>query len=684
MKFTKFTMKAPVTELPSLSVSADRQMTEAMQQNSITAPPVITADGHIHRFGKDNVCWYVLYPETDCGCFGDWSSNLKVSFHPAYSRPLSEAEKAQLEANIQQAEKNYTEQALQRQKDAAQECERLWNSLPEACYSHPYLEKKGVKSTYGCRQNDTDLVVPVMNYDGKIQSLQFISPEGKKKFYPGAKMKGGYWILGSGYPAYLVEGFATAASVYQETGKTCLIAYNAGNLTEIAKLFPYVTIIADNDESGTGEQKAKETGLPYILCEKIEAEDSDANDYVQHGGDLCRMLGTEKPKKVFRSLSSVIQMPSPQSWLIRNLIPSGAKIGMVFGASGHGKTYFAIDWMLSIATSQKDWNGLKVMPGKVLYLCGEGHQAAYERMAVWLQQKKIKDIPDTMYISEETFSLDDPNGLTALRVSLEHELENFTPSFAVVDTLNLFMQGDENNTQESTAFIKGLKELSQQFGCCIMLVHHTGVGDQDRSRGSSVFKGAMDFQVKVSKESVNCYLMEHVKNKAGKETEPMRFSLEEHDVIGWIDPDSGEPVTNAVLVKSENEPEDKMPGRKPDRDFVYFACVSTRRLIESKDPFFTITQKELREYGSHYWADPKKAARETNPNQERKTLSRLITAGILTETAPDTYSVVLKKLREDIFKRLEYKRIHAMYNVEGQCEEAPDIEDVADMLGIEK
>lgn len=684
MKFTHFDLKAPRIGLPSPMFSFEHQMAQAMKENNITPPPSIAKDGHIHRFGKDNVCWYVLYPDTDCGCFGDWSTGLKKSFHPVYGRTLTEAEKTQLDENIRKAERKYLEQMLQKQKEAAEECQSLWNALPEASLSHPYLEKKGIKSTYGAKQNDTDLVLPVMAQDGTIQSLQFISPEGKKMFYPGAKMKAGYWILGSGYPSYLVEGFATAASVYQETGKTCLIAYNAGNLVEIAKIFPYVTIIADNDDSKTGEMKAKETALDYVVCEKICPGDSDANDYVLHGGDLCRMLGIEKPKKIFRSLSSVIQMPSPQSWLIKNLIPSGSRIGMIFGASGHGKTYFAIDWMLSIATAQPVWNGLKTTGGKVLYLCGEGHQSAYERMAVWLQQKRITEIPDSMYISEETFSLDDPSGLVALKTALERELENFTPSFAVVDTLNLFMQGDENSTQESTAFIKGLKELSLQFNCCIMLVHHTGVGDQDRSRGSSVFKGAMDFQIKVSRDVCGTYLMQHVKNKAGKEISDMRFKLEEHDVAGWTDPDTGENVTNAVLVQIQNESEEKMPGRKQDRDFLYFACVSTKRLIDSQDPFFNVTQKELKDFGVHYWADPKKASREMNPKQERRTLERLLSLGILTETSPDSYFVVLKKLREDIYRRLEYKRIHAMYNVEGQCEEAPEMEDVSDFLEAEK
>ena len=666
MQFTHFQMKGHVLELPELSLSAEDQMKEAMKQNNIPEPPIISKDGHIHRFGKDNVCWYILFPDTDCGCFGNWKDGTKFSFHPSYSRPLSESEKAQLEINIKEAEKKYQEELILRQKEAAEECQKLWNTLPEAVLSHPYLVRKGIKSTYGVKQSDTDLVLPVMGKEGELQSLQFISPEGKKKFYPGAKMKAGYWVLGSGYPAYLVEGFATAASVYQETGKTCLISYNAGNLLEIAKLFPYVTVIADNDVSGTGEAKAKETGLNYILCPKLEETDSDANDFVLHGGNLCEMLGI---KKVFRPLSSVIKMPTPQAWLIKNLIPAGAKIGMVFGASGHGKTYFAIDWMLSIATEQKDWNGLKVKEGKVLYLCGEGHQAAYERMAVWLQQKKITKIPDSMYISEETFNLDDPSGLIALKAALEQELSNFMPSFAVVDTLNLFMQGDENSTQESTAFIKGLKELSSQFNCCIMLVHHTGVGDQDRSRGSSVFKGAMDFQIKVSKDTGDCYLMEHVKNKAGKELSDMRFRLEEHDVLGWVDPDTGENVTNAVLVRSQDTSEEKMPGKKQDRDFLYFACVSTKRLIDAQDMFFSITQKELRDFGSYYWADPKKASREINPKQERRTLERLLSSGILTETSPETYFVVLKKLREDIYRRLEYKRIHGMYGPEGQCEE---------------
>jgi putative DNA primase/helicase len=40
-------------------------------------------------------------------------------------------------------------------------------------------------------------------------------------------------------------------------------------------------VVADNDESGTGERIAKQTGLPYWMSDRVG---EDANDYHQRVG----------------------------------------------------------------------------------------------------------------------------------------------------------------------------------------------------------------------------------------------------------------------------------------------------------------------------------------------------------------------------------------------------------------
>ena len=67
-----------------------------------------------------------------------------------------------------------------------------------------YLASKGFQhpeNQYGLRQayepfngyepfgtGTASLIVPVMDIDGTIHSLQFIAPDGRKRFYPGGKL----------------------------------------------------------------------------------------------------------------------------------------------------------------------------------------------------------------------------------------------------------------------------------------------------------------------------------------------------------------------------------------------------------------------------------------------------------------------------------------------------------------
>jgi len=51
------------------------------------------------------------------------------------------------------------------------------------------LKRKGVKS-HGIREWRGRLVIPVYNSSGRLQSLQFISPDGSKRFLSGGKLNG--------------------------------------------------------------------------------------------------------------------------------------------------------------------------------------------------------------------------------------------------------------------------------------------------------------------------------------------------------------------------------------------------------------------------------------------------------------------------------------------------------------
>lgn len=237
------------------------------------------ADGQIHRVdveGENNKLsgWYKLYPdEPQAGVFGNWKTGEQQTWKTNQKSTVSRQE---IEANRARRQ----EELQQKIKEASAKAKAIWQKS-QICTEHPYLTKKQVQS-YGCRVYKKSLVIPVWQPDRTLSSLQFIDEDGTKKFLTGGLMRGGFHLIGTPTETmYIAEGYATAASVHQETGCGVFVAFNAGNLPEVAinarMLFKdsQFIIAADNDESGTGEKYAQKTGLPYVMPE----ETGDFNDH---------------------------------------------------------------------------------------------------------------------------------------------------------------------------------------------------------------------------------------------------------------------------------------------------------------------------------------------------------------------------------------------------------------------
>lgn len=151
---------------------------------------------------------------------------------------------------------------------------------------HPYLAKKGFPTQKGFVWNDL-LVVP-MRIGDNLCGCQLIDPLGNKKFLSGQRTAGAKLTIDNKGIDLLVEGYATALSLravlrHLKMRYRIHICFSAGNMKKVAHNFKSGIVIADNDESGTGERVAKEIGWRYWLS----PETGDMNDYHQkYGLDL--------------------------------------------------------------------------------------------------------------------------------------------------------------------------------------------------------------------------------------------------------------------------------------------------------------------------------------------------------------------------------------------------------------
>ena len=232
------------------------------------------ADNYDNRAAKST--WKSLKP----GCFSIgtvWKLARQNGWQPAkpYTPPSVEEQarrKAESEARRQAAEQE-RQQTQQRVKGTAQ---KIWNSSRPASLSHPYLAAKGITNPdaiAGLRQNkykDNDnLIIPVL-YENEIVNLQSINQDGGKRFLAGGQVQGAYAFIGKAddvekVGVVMAEGYATAASIYEATGKPVIIAFDAGNMVAVAERLAQklpqnvpVVIAVDNDASQTGIKKARQ------------------------------------------------------------------------------------------------------------------------------------------------------------------------------------------------------------------------------------------------------------------------------------------------------------------------------------------------------------------------------------------------------------------------------------------
>lgn len=242
-----------------------RLFREAMICKNITPPLDIHADGSIHRFQIDKDKpgakngWYVLCINTLIyGAFGSWKAGTSYSWCEKNTPNISSKELAQQKIKIQEAKWKYDAERKMVQDNAAKLAASKYYIYPPADPKHPYLVRKQIKPFYA-HQNLDNLVLPIIDFKGKLKSLQFISSDGSKRFLSNGAIKGNF-IPVQGYCAnnvknLICEGFSTGASLAEAYPTSSVIAAcNAGNLKSVAIAMRHylpnaeIIICADDDQ----------------------------------------------------------------------------------------------------------------------------------------------------------------------------------------------------------------------------------------------------------------------------------------------------------------------------------------------------------------------------------------------------------------------------------------------------
>lgn len=300
----------------------------------------------------------------------------------------------------------------------------------------------------------------------------------------------------------------------------------------------------------------------YSIAEAAHDLGRDLSEAMNHAANAMRASKSRNrnPGRAFKflPLSDFLETPRHTTWLARGYLEAGTII-ILFGEAGCMKSFVAIDIGLCIA-SGKPWHGHAVPnPGPVFYLCGEGFPGISKRVKAWTVAHGVDNNAIPFFISNSPAQLLDADHAREVADAVEDLAEQHgQPQLVIVDTLNRnFGDGDENSSQDMTTFVAALDTLKARFGCAVMVVHHSGLGDNKRVRGSSVLRAAADFEYKLTVKGA-FRVLSCTKCKDHDPPEDMPFEPEEVST-GWTDFETLQEVTSCVLRLPDMPQEERRP-----------------------------------------------------------------------------------------------------------------------------
>ncbi|SCC95884.1 Primase 2 [Thiomonas sp. X19] len=468
-------------------------------------------------------------------------------FHLAHHHGWKDTAKPQRQATPRSA-----------QPDAA----AIWEQCEPASPLHGYIvAKRG--NAEGLRQvpagsslriagHDVSgwLVVPCRTLAGELQTLQFIPPPGagKKLNLAGASFGDGLHIVGEIADAaccYVVEGIGQAWACWQATGQPAAVCFGAGRMGAVVKAIKAqavpLVLVPDVGKEAQAEAIAREHGCQVVRMPADKPANYDASDYAaEFGADALEVLLSTpaEPERRYklRTAAELAALP-PLVWLVRGVLPAEG-LAALFGASGSGKTFLALDAAAAIAEGRR-WFTYRVRPAPVVYVGLEGEAGLSQRVQAWDKHHGRPAPEGLRFVVSQPFDLLQPDDVAELAEACRGA------GLVVLDTLNRAAPGvDENSSQDMGRIIEAAADLQRRIGGLVLLIHHAGKDSTKGMRGHSSLHAALDAAIEVRRDG-DAREWRIAKSKDGADAESIPFRLEV--VTLGIEPD-GTPVSSCAVV----------------------------------------------------------------------------------------------------------------------------------------
>lgn len=408
----------------------------------------------------------------------------------------------------------------------------VWERCTPASNAHPYVNAKCMGGPAMARLRVTPegehiqgivnaLVVPAYCQDGKLQSLQLISPNGSvKKNLKDVPITGASFTVGTLLPGelvYLCEDVGAAAACWIETGRPAIACFSAGNMsrvaTELRKRHPSapLVLVPSVGYQTEAESIAKSVGASVAYMPKNEQKHFDASDLLKRDdvGSLELVLeaavafeaDVKDAKKEGLSVVFADELPdefTPADELVEGLLTTGAG-SVLYGDSNSGKTFFAIDLACAVALG-KQWMGRNTEQGMVVYVAAESPSSVRSRVQAYQRYHGVK-VPNFAIVQSpiDLFNDEHDTELLIAEVKKIERERGQTARLIVGDTLARMSAGaNESAGKDMGLVVRRFDMIRAACNAHFLLVHHSGKNAASGARGWSGVRAAIDTEIEVT------------------------------------------------------------------------------------------------------------------------------------------------------------------------------------------
>lgn len=228
------------------------------------------------------------------------------------------------------------------------------------------------------------------------------------------------------------------------------------------------------------------------------------------------------------------------TWVIKGVLPQ-ADLAVLYGASGAGKSFVALDMVAAIARGT-EWRGRRVKQGRVAYIAAEGAGGFRKRVKAYKQhfevdQLGVNVIPAAPNLVEKGDAIDIIRTIRDMGGA----------DIVVVDTFAQVTPGsNENAGEDMGTALANCRLINKHTGAMVLLIHHAGKDLSKGARGWSGIKAAADAELEVAREGEG-RVLRLTKSKDGEDMTEWGFDLEVVQL--GVDEDM-DPITSCVVVEA--------------------------------------------------------------------------------------------------------------------------------------